>query len=191
MTMSRHASLYASASALAILSSNAFGQVPPPPQAMTMPEQVVITGSLARRRPILRRRPRCTQVSEVQIETRALTGIGTVIEELPFAQTGQGLTRNTNGIVSAAQSLPNLRGLGANDTLVLINGMRPTPINPTNNFDTDMIPQSLLDRFEVVTTGASATYGSDAVAGVVNFILKDHLEGFTGNAQYGHLAARR
>jgi iron complex outermembrane recepter protein len=87
--------------------------------------------------------------------------------------------------VSAAQSMPNLRGLGANDTLVLINGMRPTPVNATNNFDTDMIPESLLDRFEVVTTGASATYGSDAVAGVVNFILKDHLEGLTSDAHFG------
>ena len=180
--MSRHASLFVSASALAMLTSHAFGQVPPP--EMMVPEQVLITGSLLGNANFAAPTP-VTQVSEVQIETRALTGIGTVIEELPFAQPGQGLTRNTNGIIAAAQSLPNLRGLGPNDTLVLINGQRPTPVNSTNNFDTDMIPQSLLDRFEVVTTGASATYGSDAVAGVVNFILKNHLEGFEGNAQYG------
>ncbi len=182
--MSRHASLYVSASALAILSSHAAWSQMPGPATMAMPEQVVITGSLLGAANFAAPTP-VTQVSEVQVETRALTGIGTLIEELPFAQPGSGLTRNTNGIVAAAQSLPNLRGLGSNDTLVLIDGMRPTPINATNNFDTDMIPQSLLDRFEVVTTGASATYGSDAVAGVVNFILKDHLEGFTSDARAG------
>ena len=185
MFMSRHASLYLGASALALLSGQAFGQaapVPPPPEGV--PEQVIVTGSLLANANFAAPTP-VTQVSQVQVETRALTGIGTIIEELPFAQPGSGLTRNTNGIVAAAQSLPNLRGLGANDTLVLIDGMRPTPVNATNNFDTDMIPQSLLDRFEVVTTGASATYGSDAVAGVVNFILKDHLEGFTSDARFG------
>jgi len=149
-----------------------------------VPEQVLVTGSLLGTTNFTAPTP-VTQIGSVQVETRALTGVGTVVEELPYAQTGQGLTRNTNGIVAAAQSLPNLRGLGANDTLVLIDGLRPTPVNATNNFDTDMIPSSLVDRFEVVTTGASATYGSDAVAGVVNFILKDRLEGFTGNAQYG------
>jgi iron complex outermembrane receptor protein len=181
MTMSHHALLYASASALALLSGHAFGQVP---QTMAPPEQVLITGSLLGAANFAAPTP-VEQVSEVQIETRALTGVGTVIEELPFAQTGGGLTRNTNGIVAAAQSLPNLRGLTSNDTLVLIDGMRPTPVNATNNFDVNNIPESLLDRFEVVTTGASATYGSDAVAGVVNFILKDHLEGLTVDARAG------
>jgi iron complex outermembrane receptor protein len=181
MTMSRHASLYASASALALLSGHAFGQVP---QTMAPPEQVLITGSLLGAANFAAPTP-VEQVSEVQIETRALTGVGTVIEELPFAQPGGGLTRNTNGIVAAAQSLPNLRGLGSNDTLILIEGMRPTPVNATNNFDVNNIPESLLDRFEVVTTGAAATYGSDAVAGVVNFILKDHLEGLTVDARAG------
>lgn len=185
MFMSRHASLYLGASALALLSGQAFGQaapVPPPPEGV--PEQVIVTGSLLANANFAAPTP-VTQVSQVEVQTRALTGVGTLIEQLPFAQPGSGLTRNTNGIVAAAQSLPNLRGLGANDTLVLIDGMRPTPVNATNNFDTDMIPQSLLDRFEVVTTGASATYGSDAVAGVVNFILKDHLEGFTSDVRYG------
>jgi len=182
MSGSRHAWLYLSASALAIWNSQAANAQMAATEAV--PEQVLITGSLLGATGFVAPTP-VTQVSAVQVETRALTGIGTDIEELPFAQTGGGLTRNTNGIVAAAQSTPNLRGLGSNDTLILINGQRPVPVNPTNNFDTDMIPSSLVDRFDVVTTGASATYGSDAVAGVVNFILKDHLEGFTGNAQYG------
>lgn len=184
MTLSRHASLYAGASVLAILSHHAaFAQMAAAaPQGV--PEQVVVTGSLLGAANFAAPTP-VTQVSQVQVQTIAPTGIGTVIEQLPFAQPGQGLSRNTNGIMQAAQSFPDLRGLGSNNTLILVNGMRPTPVDVTNNFDTDMIPASLLDRFEVVTTGASATYGSDAVSGVVNFILKDHLEGFTGDARFG------
>ncbi len=183
MSPSKRGRWYLGVSALGFLSGHAaYAQNAPAPEMA--PEQVLITGSLLGAANFEAPTP-VTQVGAVQVETRALTGVGTLIEELPFAQTGGGLTRNTNGIVAAAQSLPNLRGLTANNTLVLIDGQRPTPINPTNNFDTDMIPSSLLDRFEVVTTGASASYGSDAVAGVVNFILKDHLEGFTGSVQYG------
>jgi outer membrane receptor protein involved in Fe transport len=183
MSASRKAYLCLGVSGIAVLSTGAaWSQNPPAPPVV--PEQVLITGSLLSATNFAAPTP-VTQISAIQVETRSLTGIGTLVEELPFAQTGQGLTRNTNGIVAAAQSLPNLRGLGSNDTLVLIDGQRPTPVNPTNNFDTDMIPASLIDRFEVVTTGASASYGSDAVAGVVNFILKNRLEGFTSNAQIG------
>jgi len=184
MSVFGRAQLYLGVSGLALLSAQAGYAQNAMAVAEAAPEQVLITGSLLGAANFAAPTP-VTQVSAVQVETRSLTGIGTLIEELPFAQTGQGLTRNTNGIVAAAQSLPNLRGLGANDTLVLIDGQRPTPVNPTNNFDTDMIPSSLLDRFEVVTTGASASYGSDAVAGVVNFILKDRLQGFNSNVQYG------
>jgi outer membrane receptor protein involved in Fe transport len=184
MTMSRHAALYLGASALALLSGHAaFGQAAPPaPEGA--PEQVVVTGSLLGAANFAAPTP-VTQISGVQIQTIAPNGIGTVISQLPFAAPGGGLITNTNGINGAGTSYPNLRGIGQNDTLVLIDGMRPTPVNQTNNFDVDMIPQSLLDRFEVVTTGASATYGSDAVAGAVNFILKDHLEGFTSDARFG------
>src|SRR5207302_1408857 len=73
------------------------------------PEQVLITGSLLGAANFAAPTP-VTQIGAVTVETRALTGVGTLVEELPYAQTGQGLTRNTNGIVAAAQSLPNLRG---------------------------------------------------------------------------------
>jgi iron complex outermembrane receptor protein len=184
MPLSRHGYLFLSASALAIFASQASRAQTGTPVTPGVPEQVVITGTLLGAANFQAPTP-VTQVGAIQVEQRALPGVGTLVEELPYAQTGQGLTRNTNGIVAAAQSLPNLRGLGANDTLVLIDGLRPTPVNPTNNFDTNNIPSILLDRFEVVTTGASASYGSDAVAGVVNFILKDQFEGFTANALYG------
>src|ERR1035438_6714778 len=116
MSLSHKGSLCLSVSALAILSCQSASAQNVAATEMA-PEQVLITGSLLGAANFAAPTP-VTQVSAVQVETRSLTGIGTLIEELPFAQTGGGLTRNTNGIVAAAQSLPNLRGLGANDTLI-------------------------------------------------------------------------
>ena len=120
-----------------------------------------------------------------QIQQRAQASIGELLNEVPTFRASTGPTVVTNNTVSSAQTLLDLRGLGATRTLVLVNGLRPTPVNATNGYDVNLIPASLVDRTEVVTGGASAAYGSDAVAGVVNFILKNHLEGFSGNVQYG------
>jgi outer membrane receptor protein involved in Fe transport len=84
----------------------------------------------------------------------------------------------------------DLRGLRPQRTVVLVNGRRlglgdPNTANPTPAPDLDQIPLAMVERVEVLTGGASATYGSDAVAGVVNFILKDHIQGIQIDAQYG------
>jgi iron complex outermembrane recepter protein len=84
----------------------------------------------------------------------------------------------------------DLRGLRPQRTVVLINGRRlgvgdPNTDNPTPAPDLDQIPLPLVERVEVLTGGASATYGADAVAGVVNFILKDHVQGIQVDGQYG------
>lgn len=84
----------------------------------------------------------------------------------------------------------DLRGLGPQRTVVLINGRRlgpgdPNTANPAPAPDLDQIPLALIERVEVLTGGASATYGSDAIAGVVNFILKDDLQGVQVDGQYG------
>src|SRR5690606_8848575 len=76
----------------------------------------------------------------------------------------------------------------ANRTLVLINGRRGAPINATNVIDTNAIPSSAIERVEIVSGGASAVYGADAMAGVVNFILKDNFEGFEIDTQMGTTA---
>jgi outer membrane receptor protein involved in Fe transport len=91
---------------------------------------------------------------------------------------------NAGGVTTA-----DLRGLRPQRTLVLINGRRlgvgdPNTNNPAPAPDLDQIPLALLERVEVLTGGASATYGADAVAGVVNFILKDHVQGVQIDAQY-------
>ena len=82
-----------------------------------------------------------------------------------------------------AQTL-DLRNLGQNRTLVLVNGTRALPFSFRNAVDVNTIPAALLDRVDVLTGGAAAVYGADAVAGVVNFITKRDYEGITANASY-------
>ena len=86
---------------------------------------------------------------------------------------------------SAGAANVNLRGLGANRTLVLLDGRRMVPSNRLGAVDINLFPEAMVERVEVVTGGASAVYGTDAVAGVVNFILKDDFEGFDIHTQFG------
>src|ERR1700761_5046202 len=181
----RRGYLLASTAFITLLTAPAaWGQAAEPVVAAGQPEQVVVTGSLLSNPNFTAPTP-VTGVSAAMIDARAVDSIGQSISELPFVQAGGGLANNVGGIIGQAESFTNLRGLGNNRTLVLLDGQPPTPENASNNFDTSLIPSSLIQRFEVVTTGASASYGSDAVAGVVNFILKDRLEGFTNNLEYG------
>jgi outer membrane receptor protein involved in Fe transport len=86
---------------------------------------------------------------------------------------------------SAGAANVNLRGLGANRTLVLLDGRRMVPSNRLGAVDINLFPEAMVERVEVVTGGASAVYGTDAVAGIVNFILKDDFEGFDVHTQVG------
>ena len=86
---------------------------------------------------------------------------------------------------SAGAANVNLRGLGANRTLVLLDGRRMVPSNRLGAVDINLFPEAMIERVEVVTGGASAVYGTDAVAGIVNFILKDDFEGFDIHTQIG------
>ena len=79
----------------------------------------------------------------------------------------------------------NLRGLGVTRNLVLVDGRRFAPTTREGSVDLNFIPSTLVSRVEVVTGGASAAYGSDALAGVVNVILDSDLEGFKGQLDYG------
>ena len=71
----------------------------------------------------------------------------------------------------------NLRGLGANRNLVLMNGKRLVPYNTSGTVDTSIIPTALIKNVDIVTGGASAVYGSDAISGAINVMLKDDFEG--------------
>lgn len=128
-----------------------------------------------------------------QLEKMATTNLADSVNRLP-ALSGGRTSNNYSGNVSsgtAGINTLNLRGLGANRTLVLLDGKRMVPAtlgtgdSATGAPDVNAIPSALIQRVEIVTGGASAVYGSDALAGVVNFILDKDFTGVKGTAQVG------
>ena len=128
-----------------------------------------------------------TVIDQSLITQTAATSISQVLNDLPaFRADVSSTTAFVGGGGNApGNNLIDLRGLGASRTLVLVDGLRYPATTFTGSFNTDLIPSSLVSRIDVVTGGASAAYGSDAVAGVVNIILDHKLEGIRGSAQYG------
>jgi iron complex outermembrane recepter protein len=147
-------------------------------------EEVVVTGSRLSRLGFSAPTP----VTVVNSEQLKLTGAGNVadaLNQLPaFRPQTTPMTAGFSQSNLGSQIL-DLRGLGAQRTLVLVDGRRFVPSTTQGTFDINLIPSSLIDRTEIVTGGASAAYGSDAVAGVVNLILDTKLEGLRGEVQYG------
>ncbi|HEX7946760.1 MAG TPA: TonB-dependent receptor [Phenylobacterium sp.] len=128
-----------------------------------------------------------TVLNADQFKQTAPSSVDDIIAQLPAFRSNSGpnqVQRNA-GSISTGQSLANLRGLGAQRTLVLIDGQRPVPTNPQGTTSTSIIPVELIRRLEIVTGGASAAYGSDAVAGVTNFVLKDRIDGLQGSIYAG------
>jgi len=159
----------------------------PAPQAAGSADtgDIVVTGSRIARSGFSAPTP-VSVVGTDRLQERGVTSIGDALNELPsFRQTNgpaqQGLTQN--GYIGGR--ILDLRGLGAVRTLTLVDGRRFVPSTTQSTVDTNMIPSILLERAEVVTGGASAAYGSDAVAGVVNLILDKKFEGIKGSAQAG------
>jgi len=147
-------------------------------------EEVTVTGS--RLRDTGMNTP--TPVTVVTAEQLDLVAPGNVVEafkQLPQFLGNVDATQN-NGIgTDAGQSILNMRNLGGNRTLILLDGRRMVPSTYNGTIDVNVMPQSLLKRTEVVTGGASAAYGTDAVAGVVNFILDTDYTGLKGRVQGG------
>jgi iron complex outermembrane receptor protein len=117
-----------------------------------------------------------TFVSAADIERTGVTRVEDLLNQLPQVFADQGSTVSN---ASSGTATVDLRGLNAKRTLVLVNGQRLGPGDPLTGgpADINMIPVEMLDSIEVLTGGASSTYGADAVAGVVNFKLNDHFEG--------------
>ncbi len=146
--------------------------------------QVVVTGSRIQRNGFEAPSP-VSVVGADRAEQLGTTNLGDLMNQLPsFRATQTPASQSSTGGYVGGNVL-DLRGLGAQRTLVLVNGERFVPSTTVGTVDTNMIPSILLERAEVVTGGASAQYGSDAVAGVVNFILDDHLEGIKSQISYG------
>jgi outer membrane receptor protein involved in Fe transport len=154
--------------------------------------EIVVTGS---RIP----QPNLTSISPIQTvgaEEVALGGrpvTSDFINQLPQVSQNQGTSlSSTSNPLSGPGGVAtvDLRGLGQTRTLVLVDGRRlgigdPNTGNPNPSPDLNQIPSQLVERVEVLTGGASATYGSDAVAGVVNFVMKRNFEGVQLDAQFG------
>lgn len=143
-------------------------------------EEITVTGSRIKKKDFSSNAPVAT-VGVEQIELTGTVNTESLLNTLPQAVPGLDRTSNNPGNGTATV---NLRGLGSNRTLVLINGTRVVPTSSGGSVDINAIPNALIENIEVLTGGASAVYGSDAVAGVVNFILKDDFEGVNINAGF-------
>ena len=146
-------------------------------------EEVVVTGSRIQKANLISSSP-VTQVDAEQFKFQGVTRVEDLLNDLPSVYPGNNANQ-ANGATGTATV--NLRNLGANRTLVLMNGRRLPPGSPLGGgqgSDINQIPAALIERVEVLTGGASSTYGSDAVAGVVNFMMVDDFEGVQLDVQY-------
>src|SRR5678809_1614369 len=146
-------------------------------------QEVVVTGSRIAQ-PNLETTSPVTRVTAEDVITQGVTKIEDLVNQLPQAFAAQNATV-ANG--STGTATVNLRGLGSVRTLVLIDGRRMPYGGVTSASaaaDLNQIPTAMVERVEVLTGGASAVYGSDAVAGVVNFIMKKNFEGIQIDGQY-------
>jgi outer membrane receptor protein involved in Fe transport len=173
--------------------SIAMAQTAAAKSADTAPElqEVVVTGSRIAS-PNLEAISPVTAITSEEIKTTGVTRIEDLINSLPqvVADQGSGISMGSNGTATL-----NLRGLGSQRTLVLVNGRRLQGGDPSGNFganpafasaaDINQIPVALIERVDVLTGGASSTYGADAVAGVVNFVMNDHFDGVRVDANAG------
>src|SRR5688572_24174189 len=145
-------------------------------------DEVIVTGSRLVRSDLSAPSP-TTVIDEDVVQLSGDVTVERVLYELPQLSAGNNSSVNSaggSGVLTA-----NLRGLGATRTLTLVNGRRFIPANGAGSVDLATIPSALVKRVDIITGGASAVYGSDAITGAVNFVLRDDFEGFQVGAQYG------
>ena len=169
-----------------LMSSATYAQVTPTPTATEAApsstsdssSEILVTGTRIKR-PNLESNSPITAVSSQEIKLEGATNIEDVLNRLPqfTADANENVSNGSNGT-----SQVNLRNLGPTRVLTLINGQR---MMSSQAIDINFVPSFLIKRVDVVTGGASATYGSDAMSGVVNFVLDDNLNGFRIDGQAG------
>lgn len=143
---------------------------------------VTITGSRIKRKQLVSSSP-VTVLDQEAIAQSGVSSVGELLVELPSVVGSPGTPRsggNNNGIATV-----RLRGLSSNNTLVLVNGRRVSTRGVSSAVDLETIPFDAVERVEVLKDGASAVYGSDAIAGVVNIIMRDGYDGLTLKTEYG------
>jgi iron complex outermembrane receptor protein len=160
------------------------------PAAETTDNTIIVTGSILRRRETATALP-ITSLSSQDLQSRGITTIADAVSSLSNNNAGNLPTSfSANGAFASGASGASLRGLTTSSTLVLFDGLRaayyPLADDGTRNFvDLNTIPYAIVDRVETLKDGASATYGADAVAGVINVILKKEVKGFHGDVSAG------
>lgn len=147
-------------------------------------EDIVVTGSRVARSGFDAPTP-TTVMSAEEINQRGLSQVGEFLTEVPSFRATQTPQSNPQSARGAGQFFADLRGLGSIRTLTLVNGRRHVPSSPDGQVDLNLIPSVLVGRVDVVTGGASAQWGSDAVAGVINVVLDTNLQGFKSDISYG------
>jgi iron complex outermembrane recepter protein len=146
-------------------------------------EEITVTGSRIQRPSGMETPTPVTAVSIGELQDMAPGQLVDSISQLPQFFNNQ--RPQTTGFPSSGGSNVNLRGAGSNRTLVLLNGRRVPNANRFGTANVSALPEGAISSVETVTGGASAAYGTDAVAGVVNFIMDTEFEGFRGHAQGG------
>ena len=154
-------------------------------------EEIVVTGSRIARRDFSAQSPIVTVDSE-SFNARTNVGLEATLNQLPQftvagtqASTSAASTPFPQATAAPGAATINLRGLGLNRSLVLLDGRRVQPVNGQLVVDLNTIPSAAIERVEVITGGAAAVYGADAIAGVVNFILRKDFEGVEFSGQTG------
>jgi iron complex outermembrane receptor protein len=140
--------------------------------------EITVTGTRIQQPGLISNSP-VTTIDAGEIRLQGATNIENVLNRLPqvTADANENVSNGSDGTARI-----NLRNLGSNRNLILVNGQRLLPIQAS---DVNFLPSFLVDRVDVVTGGASAVYGSDAISGVVNFVLRKDLNGVLADVQYG------
>ncbi|MEX0914617.1 MAG: TonB-dependent receptor plug domain-containing protein, partial [Wenzhouxiangellaceae bacterium] len=159
--------------------------------------RVEVTGSRIRRAEVEGAKP-ILRISREDIENSGLTSLGRLLQELSISGSSLNTGFNSSGNfgfppdgggIGAGSSQLNLRSLGSNRTLILVNGQRWVPGSSASGVpsavDLNTIPLTAIERIEVLKDGASTVYGADAIAGVVNIITRSDFSGFEANAYAG------
>jgi len=185
-----HIAALLTGASLSILASQAWAQTPAPAAPADAADdtvtEVVVTGTRIVRDGYTAPTP-VTVATMAEIQKTTPSNIPDALNKLPQFANSFSPARSTHNFAASAEhgNVLNLRGLGGTRTLVLFDGQRVPPTTYKGTVDTNVIPNLLVQRVEIVTGGASAAYGSDAVSGVVNFILDRNFTGLKGQAQYG------
>jgi len=165
----------------ALLSAPVYAQEEPQEATATEGSEIVVTGSLITN-PNLERSAPVNVTTSDEIELRQSNVAEEILREIPGVVPSIGSAVN-NG--NGGASFVDLRGLGSNRNIVLIDGVRLVPAELNGRFDLNNVPVALIERVDVLTGGASTTYGADAVSGVVNFVTKQDFSGFEAQISNG------